>query len=89
MKTTQPMMAAYIRMWPREIYNLKDGNKPLESVREKLRQKSGIYILYKSTGEPLSRGQSAESLGQNSQTCYESKFQALLLVDTFLGLHLE
>jgi hypothetical protein len=46
MKTTKPMIAAYIRKWPRTVYNLKDGNKPLESVREKLRQKPGIYILY-------------------------------------------
>jgi hypothetical protein len=52
MKSTQLMIAAYIRKWPRTVYNLKDGNQPLESVREKLRQKPGIYILYKSSGEP-------------------------------------
>ena len=33
-------------MWPREVYNIKDGNKHLESVRQELRQKPGIYILY-------------------------------------------
>jgi hypothetical protein len=56
MKTTKPMIAAYIQKWPRTVYNLKDGNQPLESIREKLRQKPGIYILYQNS-QPYYVGQ--------------------------------
>jgi hypothetical protein len=57
MKTTkEAMIKAYIRMWPREIYNIRDGNHHLESVRQELWQKSGIYILYQN-GQPYYVGQ--------------------------------
>jgi hypothetical protein len=55
-KTLNKMITAYIRMWPREVYNIKDGNKHLESVRQELRQKPGIYILYQN-GQPYYVGQ--------------------------------
>ncbi len=89
MTAIKPMIAAYIRMWPREIYNLKDGNKPLESVREKLRRKAGIYILYQNN-VPYYVGQAKNlwvrlrkhALNQNSKYYHHwTHFSAFILTD--------
>lgn len=50
------MIKSYIRMWPREVFGLKDGNKPLKSIYRELEKKPGIYILYQN-GQPYYVGQ--------------------------------
>jgi hypothetical protein len=51
-KIPPTMIDSYIRMWPRQVYYLKNGKKHLESIRGSLWQKSGIYILYRADGVP-------------------------------------
>ncbi len=97
MKIPEPMIESYIRMWPREVYYLKDKNKPLESVREKLRQKPGIYILYHN-GSPYYIGQAknlwlrirSHAVNQNSKHFHGwTHFSAFILADTHHMTELE
>lgn len=90
MKTDKTMIKAYIRMWPREVYNIKDGNKHLESVRQELRQKPGIYILYQN-GQPYYVGQAKNlwyrirnhAINQNAKHYHLwTHFSAFILADT-------
>ena len=91
MKTAKTkMIKAYIRMWPREAYNLKEGNKHLESVRKELRQKPGVYILYQN-GQPYYIGQAKNlwyrirnhAINQNAKHYHLwTYFSAFILTDT-------
>jgi hypothetical protein len=89
MKTTKPMIAAYIQMGPRAVYTIKDGNRPLESVRKELRQKPGIYILYQNE-KPYYVGQAknlwirlrTHALNQNAKHYHHwTHFSAFSLAD--------
>jgi hypothetical protein len=41
------IVAGYAQMWPREVFDIREGKKKLlDEVREKL-DKSGVYILYR------------------------------------------
>jgi hypothetical protein len=89
MKTDQTMINAYIRMWPRQVYNLKIGNKHLESIRQELHQKSGIYILYRN-GTPHYVGQARNlwrrirnhTINQNAKHYHHwTHFSAFILSD--------
>src|SRR5688500_15369894 len=86
----ETMVQAYIRMWPRRVYNIKTGNKHFESVRQVLRQKPGIYILYRD-GMPYYIGQAINlwrrirnhAINQNSKHFHLwTHFSAFILSDT-------
>ena len=56
------MVAAYAHMWPREIFDAKDGNNPaLAKQLEFLTKQKGVYILYRDE-LPHYIGKSADSL---------------------------
>lgn len=40
------IIAGYAEKWPREIFDIKDGNKLLASVQDKLKS-PGVYVLYR------------------------------------------
>lgn len=90
MKSAKTMIKSYVRMWPREIYTIKDRNKPLDSVRKELRQKPGIYILYQN-GQPYYVGQAKNlwnrirnhAMNQNAKHYHLwTHFSAFILSDT-------
>jgi len=91
MKTNPPMIDAYIRMWPRQVYSLKSGKTYLESIRGSLRQKPGIYILYRADGIPYYIGQARNlwyrlrnhAINQNAKHYHHwTHFSAFILSDT-------
>ena len=40
------IIAKYAEMWPREVFDIKEKNKLLTSVRDKLKV-PGVYVLYR------------------------------------------
>jgi excinuclease UvrABC nuclease subunit len=91
MKTNQAIIESYIQKWPRQVYYLKNGKTHLESVREALFQKPGIYILYRTDGTPyyiglarnLWRRIRTHAINQNAKHYnYWDHFSAFILSDT-------
>ena len=40
------IVTQYAKMWPRAVFNIREGTKPLDSIRQLLSE-SGVYILYR------------------------------------------
>jgi hypothetical protein len=85
------LLESQIRMWPRKVFWLKDGNKHFESIKTTLHEKSGIYILYKSDGTPYYIGQARNlwqrlrkhAINQNAKHYnHWTHFSAFILCDT-------
>jgi hypothetical protein len=90
-KSNPSLISSYIRMWPRQVYYLKNGKSHLESIRESLRQKPGIYILYRADGTPYYIGQARNlwyrirnhAINQNAKHYHHwTHFSAFILPDT-------
>ncbi len=41
------VITEYAQMWPREVYDIKQGKGPIESLRVALHDKPGVYVLYR------------------------------------------
>ena len=41
------LIKEYALMWPRKLYSLREGNDTIKSFRDALKDKPGIYVLYK------------------------------------------
>ena len=54
------LVSGYAQMWPREVYDLKEGNRLLSNVRGLL-DKSGVYVLQRDD-HPYYVGKTACSL---------------------------
>mgnify|MGYP001576441823 FL=1 len=48
-------------MWPRELYYLRERNRPLEGLRTALHKKCGVYVLYRDD-HPYYVGKTKKSL---------------------------
>ena len=70
-------------MWPREVYTIKDGNKHLESIRQELRQKPGIYIKMKNL---IILGR-RKTYGIEFEITPPPKCQTLPSLDTLFGIY--
>ena len=90
MKSHQALIKSYIRMWPRQVYTVKNGNKHFESVKKELRQQPGVYILYRD-GTPYYVGQAGNlwyrirnhAINQNAKHYHLwTHFSAFILFDT-------
>lgn len=46
MTTKQSIVNAYLKMWPREVLDLRNGNQLLPEVWKPL-QEPGVYVLYR------------------------------------------
>lgn len=40
------IIAGYVKMWPRDVFHMKVGNKHPKNVKSQL-QSSGVYVLYR------------------------------------------
>jgi hypothetical protein len=40
------IVTEYAKMWPREVFDIKDGNRLLQSIQELLKN-PGVYVLYR------------------------------------------
>jgi predicted GIY-YIG superfamily endonuclease len=90
-KVSPRLIEAQIRMWPRQVFWLKNGNKHFESIKATLREKPGIYILYKSDGTAYYVGQARNlwqrlrkhAINQNAKYYYHwTHFSTFILCDT-------
>lgn len=43
---TRAIIASYLKMWPREVFDLRTGNKLLPEIRSLL-DTPGVYVLYR------------------------------------------
>ena len=61
MKTQEPVISEYAQMWPRNVYDFKEGKKTLPSLRKALHMKPGVYVLYRDE-HPYYIGKATRSL---------------------------
>ena len=61
MARAKKIVTEYIKMWPREVYDIKHGRGPLPSLKHALHQKTGVYVLYRDE-KPYYIGQAKGSL---------------------------
>ncbi len=47
MAVKDKIVSGVAQLWPRDVFNLREGNKYLDDVKEILDKKSGVYILYR------------------------------------------
>lgn len=47
MVISRDVITEYAHMWPREVYNIRRGNRPLDSFKNALHKKPGVYVLYR------------------------------------------
>jgi len=89
MKTKKSIIKAFIRLWPREVYDMKSNGKNIESVKNELFGKPGIYVLYRDE-KPYYVGQAVNlwkrikrhAVNQNSKQFHGwTKFSAFILED--------
>ena|SRR3989344_4144754 len=43
---SKKIITKYAQMWPREVFDIKEGKRLLSTVRERL-DESGVYVLYR------------------------------------------
>jgi hypothetical protein len=61
MRKQDPVISEYAQMWPRNVYDFKDGKKTTNSLRQVLHLKPGVYVLYRDE-HPYYIGKTTKSL---------------------------
>jgi hypothetical protein len=61
MKTQELVISEYAQMWPRNVYDLKEGKRTLPGLRDALHMKPGVYVLYRDE-HPYYIGKATKSL---------------------------
>ena len=61
MSTSVGIVKGYASMWPREVFDAKNGRKPLAATLRFLTEEKGVYVLYRDQ-EPYYIGKSGRTL---------------------------